>query len=284
MGEESLQSWVGREEVADDIAAAAPLAGLAATLDRAEDAPAAGDMVPPGGHWLYFLPRAPQSGLGPDGHALRGGFLPPVPLPRRMWAGGRLEFPGALRVGEAIRRRSVIKDVTEKTGKSGALVFVVLRHEISGPGGLAVIEEQDLVYREAPDPKAPPPPPRPAPDDGTWSKTIQPDPVMLFRYSALTFNGHRIHYDRPYAMEAEGYPGLVVHGPLIATLLMELCQDKKPDARLTGFDFRMLGPLFDTQPFTVQGRPTDGGADLWAANADGALAAQATATFARVVC
>jgi 3-methylfumaryl-CoA hydratase len=284
MGNESLQSWIGREEVADDIAAAAPLAGLAATLDRAEDAPAAGDVVPPGGHWLYFLPRAPQSGLGSDGHALRGGFLPPVPLPRRMWAGGRLEFPGALRLGEIIRRRSVIKDVTEKTGKSGALVFVVLRHEISGPGGLAVIEEQDLVYREAPDPKAPPPPPRPAPDDGAWSRTIQPDAVMLFRYSALTFNGHRIHYDRPYAMEAEGYPGLVVHGPLIATLLMELCQNERPDARLAGFDFRMVGPLFDTQPFTVQGRPTDGAVDLWAANADGALAAQATATFDPVVC
>ncbi len=283
MGEESLQSWIGREEVADDIAAAAPLAGLAATLDRA-DAPAAGDMVPPGGHWLYFLPRAPQSGLGPDGHALRGGFLPPVPLPRRMWAGGRLEFPGALRLGEAIRRRSVIKDVTEKTGKSGALAFVVLRHEISGLDGLAVIEEQDLVYRQAPDPKAPPPPPRPAPDGGAWSRTIHPDAVMLFRYSALTFNGHRIHYDRPYATEAEGYPGLVVHGPLIATLLMELCQNERPDARLAGFGFRMVGPLFDTAPFTVHGRPTDDGADLWAANEDGALAAQATATFDRVVC
>ncbi|MDP6787062.1 MAG: MaoC family dehydratase N-terminal domain-containing protein [Rhodospirillales bacterium] len=279
MGDDSLRNWIGREEVADDIAAAAPLAGLAATLDRAAAAPAAGDGVVPGGHWLFFLPRAPQSGLGPDGHALRGGFLPPVPLPRRMWAGGRLEFPGALYVGEAIRRRSVIVDVTEKTGKSGALVFVVLRHEISGAGGLAVIEEQDLVYREAPDPKTPPPPPRPAPQDGAWSKTIRPDAVMLFRYSALTFNGHRIHYDRPYAVECEGYPGLVVHGPLVATLLMALCRDERPDQVLAGFDFRMVGPLFDIQPFTVHGRPTDVGADLWAADAGGALAAQATATF-----
>ena len=279
MGDESLQSWIGREDVADDVAAAAPLAGLAATLDHADDAPAAGDAVLPGGHWLSFLPRAPQSGLGPDGHALRGGFLPPVPLPRRMWAGGRLQFTGTLHVGEAIRRRSVIQDVTEKTGKRGALVFVVVRHEISGADGPAVIEEQDLVYRSAPDPAAPPLPPRMAPKDGAWSKTIRPDAVMLFRYSALTFNGHRIHYDRPYAMETEGYPGLVVHGPLVATLLMELCRDERPEARLTGFDFRMLGPLFDTAPFTVHGRPTDGGADLWAANADGALAAQATARF-----
>ena len=233
-----------------------------------------------GGHWLYFLPRAPQSGLGPDGHALRGGFLPPVPLPRRMWAGGRLEFPGTLRIGEAMRRRSVIKDVKEKTGKSGALVFVVLRHEVSGSDGLAVVEEQDLVYREAPDPSAAPPPPRMAPKDAAWSKTIRPDAVMLFRYSALTFNGHRIHYDRPYAVETEGYPGLVVHGPLVATLLMALCQGERPEARLTGFDFRMLGPLFDTAAFTVHGRPTDGGADLWAADSNGALAAQATARFA----
>ncbi len=277
MGDESLHSWIGREEVIDDVATAAPLAGLAATLDRAEGP---GDAVPPGGHWLYFLPRAPQSGLGPDGHALRGGFLPPVPLPRRMWAGGRLEFPGTLRIGEAMRRRSVIKDVKEKTGKSGALVFVVLRHEVSGSDGLAVVEEQDLVYREAPDPSAAPPPPRMAPKDAAWSKTIRPDAVMLFRYSALTFNGHRIHYDRPYAVETEGYPGLVVHGPLVATLLMALCQGERPEARLTGFDFRMLGPLFDTAAFTVHGRPTDGGADLWAADSNGALAAQATARFA----
>lgn len=279
MDEESLQSWIGREEVADDVAAAAPLTGLAATLDRADAACAAGDVVPPGGHWIYFLPRALQSRLGPDGHAFRGGFLPPVPLPGRMWAGGRLEFPGTLHVGEAIRRRSTVQKVTEKTGKSGALVFVVVRHEISGPGGLAVVEEQDLVYREAPDPTALPLPPRMAPKDAAWSKTIRPDALMLFRYSALTFNGHRIHYDRPYAMGTEGYPGLVVHGPLVATLLMELCRDERPEARLTGFDFRMLGPLFDTAPFTVQGRPIDGGADLWAANADGALAAQATARF-----
>ena len=279
-GTDDLQSWIGRQEMTRDVAAAAPLAGLAATLDRADVPPTAGEEVPPGGHWLYFQPRAPQSGLGRDGHAARGGFLPPVSLPRRMWAGGRLEFPGTLRVGETIRRRSAILEVKEKTGRSGALVFVVVRHEISGAGGLAVIEEQDLVYRETPDPKAPPPPPRPAPGDGAWSKTVRPDPVMLFRYSALTFNGHRIHYDRPYAMETEGYPGLVVHAPLVATLLIELCRDERPEARLAAFDFRMVRPLFDIAPFTVEGRPTQGGADLWAADSDGALTAEATATFA----
>ena len=173
-GTDDLRSWIGRQEMTDDVAAAAPLAGLAATLDRADRPPTAGEAVPPGGHWLYFQPRAPQSGLGRDGHARRGGFLPPVSLPRRMWAGGRLEFPGTLRVGETIRRRSAILEVKEKTGRSGALVFVVVRHEISGAGGLAVIEEQDLVYRETPDPGAPPPPPRRAPGDGAWCEPSAP--------------------------------------------------------------------------------------------------------------
>ena len=278
---DDLGNWIGREEVTDDVATAAPLGGLAATLDRDEAPPAVGDTVPPGGHWLYFLPRAPQSGLGPDGHPRRGGFLPPVPLPRRMWAGSRIEFPGVLRVGDAIRRRSRIHDVTQKSGKSGALVFVVVRHEILGADGVAVVEEQDLVYREAPDPSAPPPPPRPAPEDAAWSKTIHPDPVMLFRYSALTFNGHRIHFDRPYAMETEDYPGLVVHGPLIATLLMALCRTERPEAPLATFEVRMMRPLFDIAPFTVCGKPAPDGAsaELWAANPEGALAAQVSLTF-----
>ena len=278
---DDLGNWIGREEVTDDVATAAPLGGLAATLDRDEAPPAVGDAVPTGGHWLYFLPRAPQSGLGPDGHPRRGDFLPPVPLPRRMWAGSRIEFPGVLRVGDAIRRRSRIHDVTQKSGKSGALVFVVVRHEIMGADGVAVVEEQDLVYREAPDPGAPPPPPRPAPEDAAWSRTIHPDPVMLFRYSALTFNGHRIHYDRPYAMETEDYPGLVVHGPLIATLLMALCLTERPEVPLATFEVRMLRPLFDIAPFTICGKPAPDGAsaELWAANPEGALAAQASATF-----
>ena len=277
----ALRNWIGREEVTDDVATAAPLGGLAATLDRDEVPPAVGDTVPPGGHWLYFLPRAAQSELGPDGHPRRGGFLPPVPLPRRMWAGSRIEFPGVLRVGDAIRRRSRIHDVTQKSGKSGALVFVVVRHEILGADGVAVVEEQDLVYREAPDPSAPLPPPRPAPEDAAWSKTIHPDPVMLFRYSALTFNGHRIHFDRPYAMETEDYPGLVVHGPLIATLLMALCRTERPEALLATFEVRMMRPLFDIAPFPVCGKPAPDGAsaELWAANPEGALAAHVSLTF-----
>ena len=180
-------------------------------------------------------------------------------------AGERLEIYGTLHVGEAIRRRSTIQNVTEKMGKSGALVIIVVRHVISVPGGRALIEQQDLVHRQAADLGAPPLPPRLAPKEGAWLKTARSDAVMPFRHSAMKFNGHRIHYDRPYAMECEGYPGLVVYGHLVATLLMALYQGEWPETRLTAFDFRMLGPLFDIASFTVQGRPTDSGADLWAA-------------------
>ena len=275
---ERLREWIGRTEEAADLVSAAPLRGLAALLDRPSPAPEAGAEVPPGGHWLYFLPSAPQAEIGPDGHPVRGGFLPPVALPRRMWAGSRLEFVAPLRVGETVRRVSTIRDVTVKEGKSGTLVFVVVRHEVSGPAGPALIEDQDIVYRDAPS-AATPPRPKPALDGAAmWRRTVRPDSVMLFRYSALTFNGHRIHYDRGYATEEEGYPGLVVHGPLIATLLLELVGAEMPGARIAAFDVRMVGPLFDTAEFTVAGKtPGDGSADLWAADAGGALAARGMA-------
>lgn len=277
-----LKTWIGRRESREDVAAAWPLAALAATLDRDDPWPKAGDPVPPGGHWLYFLPFARASELGPDGHPKRGGFLPPVELPRRMWAGGRLSFAKPLRVGEAIRRTSEVRDVTVKEGKTGTLAFVLVAHEIADRDGVAIREEHDIVYREAPKPGQPPPKPGPPPADPVWRRTITPDPVMLFRYSALTFNGHRIHYDHPYVTQVEGYPGLVVHGPLIATLLMDLCRRERPDARLAAFAFRAVGPLFDTAPFTVEGRPAAGGASaaLWARGPDGALAMTATAEFA----
>ena len=275
---ERLREWIGRTEEATDLVSAAPLRGLAALLDRAGPEPAAGAEVPPGGHWLYFLPAAPQAEIGPDGHPLRGGFLPPVALPRRMWAGSRLEFLAPLRVGETVRRVSTIRDVTLKEGKSGTLVFVAVRHQISGPAGPALIEDQDIVYRDAPAADAAAPRPKPAPADAAWRRMVRPDSVMLFRYSALTFNGHRIHYDRAYATEVEGYPGLVVHGPLIATLLLDLVGAEMPEARLAAFDVRMVGPLFDTADFTVAGMtPGERSAELWAADASGALAARATA-------
>ena len=273
-----LRGWIGRREEAVDVAAAGPLQGLSATLDRDDAEPRPGDAVPPGGHWLYFLPRTRASELAADGHAERGGFLPPVPLPRRMWAGGRLEFLKPLRVGDRIRRISEVSDVTVKEGRSGPLVFVRVRHEISGPDGPALIEDHDIVYRGE---ENAPARPRPAPGEAVWRRTIRPDPVMLFRYSALIFNAHRIHYDHRYVTDVEGYPGLVVHGPLIATLLLDLCRRERPQATVKVFDYRALGPLFDDAAFTVAGEPAPDGASarVWAEDAKGAVAMTATAAF-----
>jgi 3-methylfumaryl-CoA hydratase len=255
-----------------------PIAALAATLDRDDPLPAAGSEVPPLWHWLYFTPLTRASELGHDGHARLGGFLPPVPLPRRMWAGGRLEFVHSLRVGDEMRRDSRIEKVSGKSGRSGALVFVTVQHAIANALGVALTEEHDIVYREAPRADAPEQPPQVAPHDEAFAREIVPDPVLLFRYSALTFNGHRIHYDRSYVTEVEGYPGLVVHGPLIATLLLDLLRRERPEARVRRFEFRALRPVFDIHRFSVCGRP-DGERRyrLWARDHEGALAMQADA-------
>ncbi len=274
-----LRSWIGRSETLEDTVTPVPVAALAATLDHHEPPPRAGDPLPPLWHWLYFLPLHPQGEIGPDGHAKRGGFLPRVPLPRRMWAGGRLTFAKPLRVGEAIRRTSTIADVSHKGGRSGDLVFVRVRHEVTGPDGLALTEEHDIVYRDAPRPGSPATAPKPAPTDVAWRRDIVPDPVLLFRYSALTFNGHRIHYDRSYVTEVEDYPGLIVHGPLIATLLADLARRNVP-APMTAFRFRAVQPVFDIAPFALRGAPDRDGASLWAQNGEGALAMEASATFA----
>ncbi len=280
---EGLKDWVGRTETREDIIAVDRVAAMAATLDH-ERAPGPGAALPPGWHWLFFNPAVRAAEIGPDGHPKRGGFLPPVPLPRRMWAGGRLAFRAPLRVGEAARRESEILKVEVKSGRSGALVFVTVRHRICGAEGLGVEEEHDIVYRPLPAPGAVAPAPPPSPTDGTWRREIRPDPVLLFRYSALTFNGHRIHYDHPYVTQVEGYPGLIVHGPLIATLLMDLVERERPRA-LQHFAFRAISPLFDTTPFSVHGSPAGDGASvrLWAAGPGGALAMSADAELAPAI-
>jgi 3-methylfumaryl-CoA hydratase len=278
---DTLHAWVGKNETRDDVIDARPLVLLSATLDRDDPPPRAGDAVPPLWHWLYFLPAYRQSEVGPDGHAKRGGFLPPVPLPRRMWAGSRIEWHRPLAVGAAATRNSRIVSVTPKRGQSGELVFVVVRHEISVDGDLALTEEHDIVYRDlAPaDPERRATPATPA--AVAWTRHIVPDEVLLFRYSALTFNSHRIHYDRRYVTEVEGYPGLVVHGPLLATLLVDLVRRHRPDALLRRFEFRAKKPLFDVASFDVCGRPEeDGRVSLWAQGLDGALAMSAVATLA----
>ena len=276
-----LQQWIGKTETRTDQVTAAPIAGLAATLDRDDPPPKLGDALPALWHWLYFLPVYRQSDLGADGHPHRGGFLPPVPLPRRMWAGSRFEFHRPLHVGEMITRTSRIVEVRHKEGRTGPLVFVAVCHEIAGAEGKALTEEHDIVYRDHPQLGDAPPSPPAAPEKFAWERTIHPDDVLLFRYSALTFNGHRIHYDRRYATEVEGYPGLVVHGPLISTLLVDLLQRNLAQARLGAFVFRAVSPLFDTAPFAVCGQPDDNGKTvlLWAKNATGGLAMDATATL-----
>jgi 3-methylfumaryl-CoA hydratase len=277
----SLESWIGRSEEAEDVITAQPVAAMSATLDRDDPAPAAGDPLPALWHWMYFTPKVRRSHLGPDGHPARGGFLPPVPLPRRMYAGGRLVFHAPLRVGTGARRVSEILDVAEKHGRSGPLVFVTVRHAYHADGGLALEEEQDLVYRGEAKAAGDAPPPGNDAVAGPWRRRIEPDPVTLFRYSALTFNGHRIHYDRPYATGVEGYPGLVVHGPLIATWLVELCRAYADDRALAHFRFRAQCPLFDTAPFDVTGGLEADGAGFWAAalTPEGAVAMEAAGTF-----
>jgi 3-methylfumaryl-CoA hydratase len=279
---DELQAWIGRTQVAHDVLGATPVQALRATLDLEPIDVDRGFVLPPLWHWLYFLPLHRASEIGADGHARRGGFLPPVALPRRMWAGGAFEFRAPLRVGEAVTRTSTIEAVSAKSGRSGELVFVKVRHELRvyGRPEHALVEWHDIVYRDARRPGEAEAPPRAAPTEAPWQRSLVPDEVLLFRYSALTFNGHRIHYDRRHATESEGYPGLVVHGPLIATLLLDLFRRHRTDADLARFEFRALRPSFDGRVLGLCGRPgAEGIVDLWARDDEGWLTMQARATL-----
>lgn len=272
-----LNDWVGRCESGEDLITPAACARMAATLDR--EPPPAGAPLPEPWHWMAFLPQVRQSGLGEDGHPARGGFLPPVELPRRMWAAGRMRFEAPTPVGRTLRRNSEITRVADKTGRSGRLVFVTVRHTITDDVGKLLIEEdQDIVYRDAPAPGQPAPPGEAAPQDAAWRRRVDPEPVRLFRFSALTFNGHRIHYDRPYAIGVEGYPGLVVHGPLLATLLLDGLRHEGGVQRVAEFSFRAVRPVFDGSPFWVCGRDDgDQGFALWIEDHEGFVCMQAQA-------
>jgi 3-methylfumaryl-CoA hydratase len=277
---ERLREWVGRKETRTDVVTRWPITALAATLDDTRVSCDEGSPVPPGWHWIFFLEAKPPSELGPDGHPKRGGFLPPVPLPRRMWAGGRLELVRPLTIGERITRESEIVSVEPKSGRSGTLVFVTVRHTISGGGGPAIVEEQDIVYREAAQAGDPVPAGKEAPQTADWTRSVVPDSVMLFRYSALTFNGHRIHYDKNYATGEEHYPGLVVHGPLQATLLLDLCRNNA-DRPLRKFEYRAQMPIFGGAVFTVNGvfDAATAKAEVWTAGSAGHYAMRGTASF-----
>ena len=279
----NLKDWVGRTESVTDVATATPYAALSATFDRTPERPPAGTPLPALWHWLYFLPLHRQSEIGPDGHAKRGGFLPPVPLPRRMWAGSQFEFHKPLLVGDTLTRRSTIADVTEKSGRTGRLVFVKVRHEIrrQDESDIGLTEFHDIVYRDAATKDDVAPPPKAASATSTWERKWIPDDVLLFRYSALTFNGHRIHYDRRYVTEVEGYPGLIVHGLMVATLLLDLLRHQLPDAQVARYEFRAVRPVFDINPFYVCGEPQPDGKTikLWAKDHEGWLTMDATAVI-----
>lgn len=277
----NLTAWIGRSETVTDTLVPAPVQALSATLDHAAAPVPTGTPLPPLWHWLYFLPLHRQSDIGTDGHARRGGILPPVPLPRRMWAGSQFEFRAPLRVGDTVQRTSTIADVTQKAGRSGRLVFVKVRHDLrcNGAADPALVEFHDIVYREARRPGDVEPPPQLAPINAAWQRQIVPDDVLLFRYSALTFNGHRIHYDRRYVTEVEGYPGLVVHGPLIATLLLDLLHRERPEARVATFRFKAVRPTFDLHAFKACGRQEGAQVRLWAQDHEGWLTMDATATL-----
>lgn len=275
-GPEKWQGWLGKSQAADAEISAWPSDVLNATLDRDDPLLASGDAIPPGWHWLYFPEVVRLADVGADGHAKRGGFLPSVPLPRRMWASNRMRFHQPLRVGEKLSRVSTIVDVTTKEGRSGPLVFVIVKHEIAGDHGLATVEEHTIVYRSRGESTAGNPALL-APHNPTWVRVIEPTSVLLFRFSALTMNSHRIHYDRAYANDIEGCPGLLVHGPLVTILLLDLLRREMPRATLKQFSIRMLAPLYDTAAFTIAGRSEDDGktATLWALNNEGGLAALA---------
>jgi 3-methylfumaryl-CoA hydratase len=272
------QAWVGRKETVRERMAPERVAALAATLG-VDGAFSEGSALPPGWHWIFFNPFVPRQGLGTDGHPKRGGFLPPVSLPRRMWAGGRLTYHKPLTIGREAARESTIKKVEAKSGRAGSLVFVTVSHAFDCGDGPCIIEEQDIVYREAAVAGTAAPAPSAAPTDAAWSEEVRPDTVLLFRYSALTSNGHRIHYDQAYARAEENYPDLVVHGPLTATLLQAFAaaHGGKP---LKTFEFRGMSPLFVTSPFKLEGKQAEsGGLDLWASGPNGALAMRASAQF-----
>jgi 3-methylfumaryl-CoA hydratase len=276
-------SWIGRSETLADTVYSTPVIALTATLDHPSAGDVMGTTLPPLWHWLYFLPTHRQSEIGEDGHARRGGFLPPVPLPRRMWAGSQFDFRSPIRIGDRMVRTSTIDDVTSKEGRTGQLVFVRVRHEVrtNDAPEPALVEFHDIVYRAAQRPDDVAPPPQAASTDAPWRREIVPDDVLLFRYSALTFNGHRIHYDRRYVTEVEGYPGLIVHGPLIATLLLDLLRRQMPDADVASFRFKAIRPTFDLNPFHVSGQPQADGKTirLWASDHEGWLTMDATAVL-----
>jgi len=274
-----LSQWIGNKESIEETISAEPLHRMAATLDQAPRIIARGDAIPALWHWAYFLTPIRASELGRDGHAALGEFMPPVPLPRRMWAGGQLKFNAPLRVGETARRESTVRDVRLKQGRTGKLCFVEVEHCIFVGDDLRFSEIHNIVYRDVKQPDEKNALPPEAPNNAQWTRRVVPNSTLLFRYSALTFNGHRIHYDLDFCRDEEGYPGLVFHGPLTATMLLQLAMEQNPKQSLAGYEFRAYSPLFDNAAFSLNGKMDGGNAVMWATNPDNGLAMKATVSF-----
>jgi len=276
---DALKTHVGRKQAATDVLLPGPANLLRLALGRSEPELRDGDPLPPAWLALYFLPRFATADLRPDGSPRDAGVVPPMPLPRRMFAGERVRFHRPLRLGQSVRRETTLADLSMKSGGTGTLVFATVTSRVLDADGVVAIEdERRTVFRE--EVKAgernQAPKREPAPGDVPWRKHIAPDAVLLFRFSALTFNSHRIHYDRPWAMEVEGYPGLVVHGPLTTTLLVDFARDSNPGRRIVSYATQARAPLFDTAPFELRGRPltgSDGRAcECWAVTPEGTVA------------
>jgi 3-methylfumaryl-CoA hydratase len=275
-----LRQWIGRTSEASDVVTAQLVKGLRATLFQEIGEPKAGHAAPFTVHWCLAQPVFAMSMLGPDGHPTRGGFLPPVPLPRRMWAGGELQFLATLRVGDEAKRVSRIADVTVKTGSTGTLCFVSVEHIVTTAQGTAIRERQDIVYREMGGPQAAPAKSdMPSPRMAQHRETHMADPVLLFRYSALTFNGHRIHYDRDYVSKVEGYPGLIFHGPLQAAFIVELAAKLRGGKPPKIFSYRGVQPLFEGSAFSVNANDNGDAMELWTANSQGQPTMKGTARW-----
>ena len=272
-----LKSWEGRSTTAGDQISPWLVAAFRATLDQPEGGLSAGDPAPQGVHWCLALPTARTDELGPDGHPARGGFLPPVPLSNRMWAGGRIDFLAPLPIGAAIEKRSRVQSIEHKHGRSGDLVFVTVLHEVLAAGTCCLREEHDIVYRN---PVAPGLVPVSAAGQPATEhqRAWQPDSAQLFRYSALTFNGHRIHYDADYCRQVEGYDNLVIHGPLIATMLAGLAEEMGGGA-LKRFAYRALNPALLGTQLMLNARRDRGGWALWTTLASGRVGMQAEASL-----
>ncbi len=272
-----LLEWTNKTTEAEDTIRLQPANFMEATLNRPPKLKE-GDNLPPLWHWIYFLEAKPESDLGRDAHPKKGDFLPPIQLPRRMWAGGRFTFYNDLVIGEKAKKITTIKKIVEKEGSAGPLCFITLEHKIYSKDEISIIEEQDLVYLQDQQGSKSLPLAQNNVEKADFSQEIHPSAILLFRYSALTFNGHRIHYDLDYAKNVEGYDGLVFHGPLTATLLLDLALKERKQP-IKKYSFRGIAPLSNLDCFWIEGKSEDNAAILWARRKDGVVAMKAKADF-----